>query len=364
MGPLIEPPGAKLAAGLSDLGKGEQWLVEPRQLDDSGRLWSPGVRENVRPRSAFHQTEYFGPVLGIMSARNLSDALAIQNGVDYGLTAGIHSLDPTEVSDWLERVEAGNCYVNRGITGAIVQRQSFGGWKKSSVGPGTKAGGPNYLSGLGSWTRRQSVRDISSYVPEDYFATIVREATERGSEDEAFILRSLASDHEAWSTRFGVSLDPSGLEPERNVLRYRPATVTIRSASFVPVADIVRVCAAGARAGATMHLSVSEALPDPVLALMRATPDGGGSLASYVCETERSFAARMSVNLPERIRLLGGPADSLSVELDGAPEVAIYADEVTESGRVEMLPFVTEQALSITAHRFGAPDPRFVNLPV
>jgi RHH-type proline utilization regulon transcriptional repressor/proline dehydrogenase/delta 1-pyrroline-5-carboxylate dehydrogenase len=70
------------------------------------------------------------------------------------------------------------------------------------------------------------------------------------------------------------------------------------------------------------------------------------------------------VNLPQRIRLLGGPADSLSVELDGAPEVAIYADEVTESGRVEILPFVTEQALSITAHRFGAPDPRFANLPV
>ena len=364
MGPLIEPPGAKLVAGLMELGKGEQWLIEPRQLDDTGRLWSPGVRENVRPRSAFHQTEYFGPVLGIMTARNLSDALAIQNGVDYGLTAGIHSLDPTEVSYWLERVEAGNCYVNRGITGAIVQRQSFGGWKKSSVGPGTKAGGPNYLCGLGSWTRRQSERDISAYVPEDYFATIVRAATEQGSDDEAFLLRSLASDHEAWSTRFGVSVDPSGLEPERNVLRYRPATVTIRGASFVPVADIVRVWAAGARAGATMHLSVSEALPDSVVALLRATSEGSGSLASYVCETERSFAARMSVNLPHRIRLLGGPADSLSVELDGAPEVAIYADAVTESGRVEILPFVTEQALSITAHRFGAPDPRFVNLPV
>ena len=364
MGPLIEPPGAKLGAGLSELGKGEQWLIEPRQLDDSGRLWSPGVRENVRPRSAFHQTEYFGPVLGIMTARNLSDALAIQNDTDYGLTAGIHSLDPAEVSYWLERVEAGNCYVNRGITGAIVQRQPFGGWKKSSVGPGAKAGGPNYLCGLGKWSRRTSARDTSSFVPDDYSASIVRAATEEGSEEAEFALRSLASDHEAWTTHFGVSSDPTALEPERNVLRYKPVTVTIRSAGFVPVVDIVRVVAAGARAGATMHLSVSEELSKTVLALMRATPAGYGSLASYVCETERSFAARMSVALPERIRLLGGRADSLSVELDGAPEVAIYADEVTESGRIEMLPFVTEQAISITAHRFGAPDPRFVNLPL
>lgn len=364
MGPVIERPGAKLRAGLTDLGKGEQWLIEPRELDDTGRLWSPGVRENVRPHSAFHQTEYFGPVLGIMTARNLSDALSIQNGVDYGLTAGIHSLDPTEVSYWLERVEAGNCYVNRGTTGAIVQRQSFGGWKKSSVGPGTKAGGPNYLCGLGTWIRRDSVRDISSFVPPDYFASLVRAAAEQGSEDEAFALRSLASDHEAWSIRFGVSSDPSGLESERNVLRYRPVTVTIRTAGFVPAVDIVRVVAAGAQVGATMHLSVSDELSEEILTLMRTAPEGFGRVVSYVCETECLFVARMNLNLPERIRLLGGRADSLSVELDGAPEVAIYADQVTEAGRVEMLPFVIEQSLSITAHRFGAPDPRFVNLPV
>jgi RHH-type proline utilization regulon transcriptional repressor/proline dehydrogenase/delta 1-pyrroline-5-carboxylate dehydrogenase len=205
---------------------------------------------------------------------------------------------------------------------------------------------------------------MSSFVPDEYGASLVRAATEEGSEDAAFALRSLASDHEAWTTQFGVPSDPTALEPERNVLRYKPVTVTIRSAGFVPVVDIVRVVAAGARAGATMHLSVSEELSQTVLALMRATPEGYGSLASYVCETERSFAARMSVELPERIRLLGGRADSLSVELDGAPEVAIYADEVTESGRIEMLPFVTEQAISMTAHRFGATDPRFVNLPL
>ena len=71
----------------------------------------------------------------------LARAVELQNAVDYGLTAGLHTQDPDDLALWLDRVQAGNLYVNRGITGAIVQRQPFGGWKRSSVGTGAKAGG-------------------------------------------------------------------------------------------------------------------------------------------------------------------------------------------------------------------------------
>ncbi len=86
-----------------------------------------------------------------MTADTLEEAIALQNAIDYGLTAGLHSLDADEIALWLDHVQAGNLYVNRGITGAIVRRQPFGGWKKSAVGAGTKAGGPNYLVGLSDW---------------------------------------------------------------------------------------------------------------------------------------------------------------------------------------------------------------------
>jgi len=151
MGPTVEKVHGKLARGLGTLAEGESWLVQPRQLDESERLWSPGVRDGVAPGSEFHMTEYFGPVLGIMEAETLGDAFDLQNAVEYGLTAGIHTLDPEEVTAWLSRVQAGNLYVNRPITGAIVRRQPFGGWKRSAVGPGAKAGGPNTLFTLGSW---------------------------------------------------------------------------------------------------------------------------------------------------------------------------------------------------------------------
>ncbi len=66
----------------------------------------------------------------------------LQNAVAYGLTAGLHTQDPGDLAFWLDRVQAGNLYVNRGITGAIVQRQPFGGWKRSAVGPGRQGGRP------------------------------------------------------------------------------------------------------------------------------------------------------------------------------------------------------------------------------
>ena len=75
--------------------------------------------------SEYHLTEYFGPVLGLMTAEDLTEAIEMQNQVDYGLTAGLHSLDRDEISIWLDRAQAGNLYVNRGITGAIVRRQPF-----------------------------------------------------------------------------------------------------------------------------------------------------------------------------------------------------------------------------------------------
>ncbi len=75
----------------------------------------------------------------------------------FGLTAGIQSLDEKECEEWINRIEAGNLYVNRGITGAIVNRQPFGGWKRSAVGPNAKAGGLNYVNTLRNWPRVTNV---------------------------------------------------------------------------------------------------------------------------------------------------------------------------------------------------------------
>ena len=131
VGPIIKNAEAGLQRALNQLDEGEQWLLKPEQLDEAGLLWSPGVKTNIKAGSWSHLNEWFGPVLGIMVSPDLQTSVIWQNATDYGLTAGIQSLDAAECEYWIENGEAGNLYVNRGVTGAVVNRQPFGGWKKS-----------------------------------------------------------------------------------------------------------------------------------------------------------------------------------------------------------------------------------------
>ena len=148
IGPTITPPNEKLDKALHYLEEGEEWLVIPVKLDKLGYLWSPGVKMGVKPYSWSHQTEWFGPVLGLMESPDLETSIKWQNSTQYGLTSGIHSLDVDEIEKWISLTEAGNLYVNRGVTGSVVNRQPFGGWKKSSYGVSSKAGGNNYVTNL------------------------------------------------------------------------------------------------------------------------------------------------------------------------------------------------------------------------
>ncbi|MGD9636253.1 MAG: bifunctional proline dehydrogenase/L-glutamate gamma-semialdehyde dehydrogenase, partial [Pirellulales bacterium] len=149
VGPLIRPPSGELEAALKELEPGEEWAVMPRlHVDGNPHLVSPGVKWGVRPNSITHCTEFFGPVLGVMEARDLDEAIDLVNATGYGLTSGLESLDDREQERWQEQIRAGNLYINRPTTGAIVLRQPFGGMGKSAVGPGIKAGGPNYVAPL------------------------------------------------------------------------------------------------------------------------------------------------------------------------------------------------------------------------
>ncbi len=364
MGPVIKAPEGKLKRGLTTLGDGEQWIIEPQQLDDSGKLWSPGVRAGVKPGSEYHMTEYFGPILGVMTAKTLEEAIELQNAPEYGLTAGLHSLNSDELATWLDRVQAGNLYVNRGITGAIVRRQPFGGWKKSTVGSGTKAGGPNYLVALGEWTS-QPASAIASPSNENVNQLLnrAREPHALTREEIEFLSRSASADAEAWSSEFGVRHDPSQLGIERNILRYVPQKVHVRGDEEASLAEVLRVVAAGLAAEAPVELSVSRQLP----VYVRGALDSAG--VNITVETDEAWrtALRGIRDIKPRdldgtrfegcrIRYIGNDSGSVFDALNGRPDVAVYHGEVTEAGRVEMLPFVREQAVSITAHRFGNPN--------
>jgi RHH-type proline utilization regulon transcriptional repressor/proline dehydrogenase/delta 1-pyrroline-5-carboxylate dehydrogenase len=306
VGPLIEPPGPRLERALTTLEPGERWLLEPTCRSDDRRLWSPGIRVDVRPGSWFARTECFGPVLGVVRADDLDHALEIQNDTDFGLTAGLHSLDPAEIERWLDRVEAGNLYVNRGTTGAIVQRQPFGGWKRSSVGPTAKAGGPNYVATLQHWT-----------------------------DDEQVGIDLVESRFESWWATVGsVEHDPTGLAVERNVFRSRPLPggVAVRFGERATDRQRHLIRAAARVTGARLVVSESAG------------------------ETAAAFADRLDGLGVDRYRAVGDVLDCEVIERCHELGISVDAADPVGAPQIELPRWRREQAVSVTMHRHGRVD--------
>ena len=301
MGPLIQQPAGPLRRALTTLESGESWLVEPRPIDadPTGRLWTPGVRLDVTDGSWFHQTECFGPVLGLMRAQDLDHAIALQNGTPFGLTGGIHTLDTDEIERWLEQVEVGNAYVNRHITGAIVRRQPFGGWKHSTVGGGAKPGGPGHVA------------QFSRVTDPTLDPVAARRSFERAA-----------------AGTFRVEHDPSALAAESNVLRYHPLrSVAVRHDRSQAV-QIAVLEAAAAVLGVELFASVAED------------------------ESDADFAARCVAAEVDRVRLLCAVDHDARRVLHRAGIVVDDTPSVGD-GALELRHWVREQSVSRTTHRHG-----------
>ncbi len=314
--PLIREPGDELRRGLTQLDEGESWLLEPRMIGGNPNCWSPGIRLGVRPGSWYDRTECFGPVLGLIRAENLEHAVAIQNAHDFGLTAGLHTLDEREVAYWRDRVEAGNCYVNRPITGAIVRRQPFGGWKKSSVGPGDKAGGPNYVAQFAHW--EQAAPASASETAADSYA-------------------------QAWAEHFSREHDPTGLTCESNVFRYRRLReVFLRIDGQTPRAMLELAILAARTTGSGLYVSLSSASPELETALK-------GAGCAYAVQDAASAAGTLAARPVEMLRTFG-PAEEQVLRAANSKGIRRVHAPPVACGRLELTRWLKEQAISRTMH--------------
>lgn len=356
VGPLAKPADGQARWALRDLGEGETWLVEPRQLDDTGRLWTPGVRLGVQPGSFIHTTGFQGPHIGVMTALTLDEAIRIQNATSYGLSAGIHSRDRTEIAEWIRTVEAGNLYVNRDLLGNEVQRMPFGGWKRSNIGTRYKSGGPNQLISLGSWRPDDGEQSQTLHLRGlDGRAGALIEAAQPHIPYETFdiVRRSALSDQIAWNEEFGETSDITNLPFERNLLRYVPVPVSIRVQEGASLADLVRILIASQIARSKrIDLSTGIEVPAEVRAAL------AGWDIRVRDETDEEHLARLRDGGADalRIRLVGGGRGAVCQALGADADASVWSDPVTMAGRVELLPFLREQSISLAAHRYGEPE--------
>ncbi len=333
--PVVRPPGSALERALTTLDEGEEWLLEPKMIGGNSCMWSPGIKLGVKQGSWYHRTECFGPVLGLVRARNLRHAMEIQNDSAFGLTGGIHTLDTREIAIWRDAVEVGNAYINRSITGAIVRRQPFGGWKNSSFGPGAKAGGPNYVGLFGAWSQVSDPEVVMqpSIVQQDF---VVRVSTDLDLDRGALL--AAAGSFVYWLDKeFSVEHDPSGLHGEDNHFRYRRLRKVLVRGDEMGDMDLGLVILACHLLGVKVEISLSQARKG----------------VSAILETEREFC--------ERLKRCGASYDSLRAP--GASEAVLRVSQdvglqlidwkVLSNGRIELLHYHREQSISETTHRYG-----------
>ncbi len=233
-----------------------------------------------------------------------------------------------------------------------MRRQPFGGWKQASVGGGAKAGGPNYLIGFGSWHDAPESAVGLPQASGDPVTDAALAAAEQVGVDQSAVewLRvALTTDVQAWDLEFRAR-DITGLSVETNLLRYRPVPVTVRVENATH-AQLLRVVAAGSRARAHVTVSTREPLAGP---LQRYLDQLGFSTHVENLVQWGARAAQLAAG-GGRVRLLGGSTVELAAMVAGSPALAIYGGDVVTAGRVELLTFLHEQAVSITAQRFGTP---------
>ncbi|MFV0339037.1 MAG: proline dehydrogenase family protein [Parachlamydiaceae bacterium] len=329
--PLItEPKGPLLKA----LQEGGEWLLKPEIDRNDSSLITPGIMWGVKPGSLFHMNEFFGPVLSVIKAKDLKDAIGIVNQTPYGLTSGLHSLDDREQKVWLEEIQAGNLYINRGITGAIVERQPFGGCKASSFGRGFKAGGPNYLSQFLQF-RQQSLPSDGAPVPEE-----IKQYPQLAglSEEEGKIYQTSVGSYSFFFMHyFSHDHDPMKVLGQDNIQRYLPQeNVLIRVNAKDTDLDVLRAYAAAKIAGVECECSWSASRPH--LFFVRS-----------VIEDAASFVQRIG---REKVRLLSEPEPLVSEHLARKGIVTVIAP-VLANGRFEMLNVLREVSISKDYHRYG-----------
>jgi RHH-type proline utilization regulon transcriptional repressor/proline dehydrogenase/delta 1-pyrroline-5-carboxylate dehydrogenase len=381
IGPLIHAPKGDLEQALKELEPGEEWAVTPRlKIDGNPNLVSPGIKWGVQPGSYTHITEFFGPVLGVMEARDLDSAIEMVNATGYGLTSGIESLDLREQRHWLKSIQAGNLYVNRPTTGAIVLRQPFGGMGKSAVGPGIKAGGPNYVIPLMKFTETHSIDEVTfdseslaphTSQPENSCCQTLWMALRNDlaqydllSSDELAKVTNAANSYAQWATsEFLIEHDHFRLLGEDNIRRYLPvmplrirvtADDTPREILLMALASRAVNCDATISFPTECEKSLCNGSDLPTAKLLDKIRGVCGADFKIVEETDEQLATAIREGRISRVRFAAADRVPTAVRAAAAEVLQYVADEpVSGHGRIELLWYLREQSVSNSYHRYG-----------
>ncbi|EOA4382637.1 proline dehydrogenase family protein [Campylobacter upsaliensis] len=351
LGALCDKPSEKLTKAINELEAGEEWALKPQFIDDNAHLMTPGIKYGVKKGAFTHMNELFAPLLSVMRAKDLKEAIELVNATGYGLTAGFESLDEREWEYFHTHIEAGNIYINKPTTGAIVLRQPFGGVKKSAIGFGRKVGIYNYIT---------QFMDIEAKADTNLLDSPLASALEKLSKasDEsiqatlanATLMAKSYAYH--YKHEFSVARDYVNIRGEDNLFSYtRIKNLAFRVCEQDSLQDILGViigCHTLGLSPLVSYDSTQSSIIKELKKICKAVDLG----ADFVEENEEQFIAKISKF--ERIRY-HAKADKNSPLYQAAAKEAkiIIRDKPLLNGRFELLFYHNEKALSVSYHRYG-----------
>ncbi|MCH5178347.1 MAG: bifunctional proline dehydrogenase/L-glutamate gamma-semialdehyde dehydrogenase [Prevotellaceae bacterium] len=314
VGPMITNRNDKLEQAFQ-LEEGEQWLIAPEFVDEKRYILKPTIKYGVKPTSYTFRTELFAPLLAVTPFDTLEEAVALVNSLDYGLTSGLQSLDEQEQKYWKNNVQAGNLYINRGITGAIVNRQPFGGMKLSAFGPGLKAGGPNYCAQF------MNITDCAGSTT-DYKA-------------------SYAEWYEK-EFKHARNIQPN-IRGEQNIFRYLPLKngMVLRLFGDETIEQIEMVQLAAKTVGTPLVISA----------------DADNAIASQIKgEVKRESLTQFcdAMGQYDRVRTVSANVPDEVFEAAARCDMYIAQAAPVKNGRIELAHYIQEQSIANEYHRYGS----------
>jgi RHH-type proline utilization regulon transcriptional repressor/proline dehydrogenase/delta 1-pyrroline-5-carboxylate dehydrogenase len=366
VGPLANSIGGNLKEVIEK--QDGNWEVEPELNPKNDHMLSPGLIWGIDTSHYTYSHELFGPIVSVMKATDLKEAIYLVNNTGYGLTTGLESLDEKEIDYWKNNIEAGNLYINRSTTGAVVLRQPFGGIKKSSIGAGIKAGGPNYVQQFTNITEtdipeiesadHEIVNLVRKFLVEN--ESIMNALNEAGFSEK--LIAAADSYAYEYDHHFSKETDYFQLRGEENIFRYNPVkevfVVLNQSDSLIDACAVLLAAALfqinvsiGFQNKGSFNPNVLEVIKNFIAVLNIFSKVSTIEIISH--ELNDTFITDNITNY-ERLRVCS--KGNLSKEVKTVANKLgkhIFDSKPKIDGRLELLNYVNEQSISYAYHRYG-----------
>ncbi|MEI6754015.1 MAG: bifunctional proline dehydrogenase/L-glutamate gamma-semialdehyde dehydrogenase [Paludibacter sp.] len=342
IGPMISNNNDKLLHAINNLEPGEWWLVKPEFTDENHFILKPCVKWGVKSDSFTFKNELFAPLLAVVCIDNLQHGIELVNSSDYGLTSGLQTLDESEQLLWKNSIEAGNLYINRGITGAIVNRQPFGGMKLSAFGGGIKAGGRNYVSCFVNISEKASVNDNQLASGFESYISAIKDS------DKNRFMAAVKSYSDTMKNEFAKENDIHNLIGEKNTFRYLPLkNMLLRIMPEDSLCDVFMIMTASKITATPLTISVR--LKDSMLDEIKKVI---GKEFKLLIQSDDEFLNTM--NNYDRIRTCNSNLPERYFHKAAETGKYIATSNPLVEGRLELLHYLKEQSIAFEYHRYGS----------